>query len=100
MCDDGMLDRYLHEADRHIHGAEAMLCDLTQAGSTPMRQLRAAMYIRAMRRLRSLIATYRSLPWNQAAPPAPAAPGWNPLWPLHWPGRGIAKVTELDRRDG
>ena len=71
MCDEAMVDTYLHEADRHIHDAEDILRDLGSMGSTRIRRLRAATYLRAMRRLRGLIAGHRSLPWNQVAHAAP-----------------------------
>lgn len=86
---------FLREADLHLGRAEVLLRDLEGDRSAPVRRLRAAMYVKAMRRLRYLIETHRTLPWNRPAPPAPTVtartsprPRWLP------PRRGKVPPTE------
>lgn len=99
MCDDRILDAYLREADQYIRGAEDVLHDLGTAGSTRVRRMRAAMYVKAMRRLRGLMAAHRALPWNQAAPAARADPEGVRHWPMLWPRRPPANSSGHECRD-
>jgi hypothetical protein len=99
MCEKRILKAYLREADLHIDGAEIVLRDLGTSTSTPMRRMRAAMYVKAMRRLRALMAAHRSLPWNQGAPAAPAEPERPHHWPIRWPRRPSADSIGHECRD-
>lgn len=103
MGEDGMVNAYLLEADRHIRDAEAVLRELGSAGSTHMRRMRAAMYVRAMRRLRGLIAANRSLPWNQAVHAAASSVRTDPAraihWSMRWRRQPLVDATEHECRD-
>lgn len=94
MYDEGTLRSYLDEADGHIHDAEAILRDLGEGGSTRMRRMRAVMYVKALRRLRGLVAAHRALPWNQAAPAARTGPEAIPHRSMRWPHRARSDASE------
>lgn len=103
MCDDERVKGYLLEADQHICGAENLLRDLSDAGPTDMRQMRAALYLKAMRRLRRLIEVHQTLPWNQAATSAPGIgtdPGRRARWPMPWRAKVAPDQTSRIGSDG
>ncbi len=64
MPDADEVDAFLREADLHIGQAEDLLRRLSGDRSAPIRRMRAAMYVKAMRRLRHLVELHRTLPWN------------------------------------
>ncbi len=70
------VDALLREADLHIGHAEALLHRLACDQSAPIRQMRAALYIKAMRRLRHLVEIHRTLPWNQSIRHAAPVTAW------------------------
>lgn len=76
MPDSDEVDAFLREADLHIGRAEALLHRLACDPSAPVRRMRAAMYIKAMRRLRHLVEIHRTLPWNQSIRPTAPVSAW------------------------
>lgn len=103
MRDRGISGPYLPEADQHILDAEGVLRGLGTTGSTRMRRMRAAMYVKALRRLRGLIAVHESLPWDQADHAAPIGRTdhtRHSCWSMHWPGRFAVLGAGHECRDG
>lgn len=96
------VDAFLREADQHLGKSEALLRDLAGDRSAPVRRMRAAMYVKAMRRLRHLIEMHRTLPWNRPPPPAPpvdARPPPRRRWLPTISGRASPTGTSLSSHD-
>lgn len=96
------VNAFLREADQHLGRAEALLRDLAADKSAPVRRMRAAMYVKAMRRLRHLIEMHRTLPWNRPTPPVPpidARPPPRRRWLPTIHGRASPTGTSLSGHD-